>query len=495
MGLLTCREMKELEESVFATGVRAEALMNKAGERFGRMLLRRFPKPGTAVAFCGRGNNGGDALAALRLLREAGWKVSARLSHPLHEYGELPRRKLSELPGLPCHRSPLEPAGHASPLLLIDGLLGIGARGALREPLASLAGEMNDLRQTAGARVVSVDIPSGVDADSGEVYEGAVVADVTGVIAVMKPGLLADGVLNHVGAIELIPLVELPEPPTGPEIITASRLRSLVPPRPFETHKGMVGRVGLLAGSWGLLGAALLAAQGALRGGAGLVTLYVPEEIYPFILSLAPPPELMVKVVRSYEEILGDRHDALGIGPGLGELPEDRQHELLEVLREFHGPKVLDADALNTLAKGRMNEITPQMILTPHPGEMARLFPEAGGWSREQTAREFVNRYAGTLLYKGARTIVAERNHPLAFNTTGTPAMASGGQGDVLTGLLAALLASGQAPRDAAAMGAWLTGRASELALASGQHSEQSLLASDTAQWLGPAFEQLKISW
>lgn len=494
MGLLSCREMKELEERVFATGVRAEALMDKAGERFARMLLRRFPRAGTAVAYCGRGNNGGDALVALRVLREAGWEVRARLSHPLHECGPLPRRKFSQVPWLSTERRPMDPSDLQPPLVLIDGLLGIGARGPLREPLATLAAEMNRLRSEVGARVVSVDIPSGVDGDTGEVYDGAVVADVTAAIAVMKPGLLADGVINHVGALEVIRLAELPEPENGDEVITPSWLCRAMPPRLFETHKGMAGRVGLLAGSRGLLGAALLAAQGALRGGGGLVTLFVAEELYPLVLSLAPPPELMVKAVRSYEEVLEARHDALGIGPGLGGLPEQGQGELLEVLRNFDGPMVIDADALNFLAEGRMNHLRPEMILTPHPGEMARLFPESGGWTRARRAREFVGRYPGTLLLKGARTIVGQRDCPLAYNTTGTPAMGSGGQGDVLTGLLAALLAGGLPPREAAGAGAWLAGRASELALQNGLFSEQSLLASDTAGWLGAAFEQLRTS-
>jgi NAD(P)H-hydrate epimerase len=380
------------------------------------------------------------------------------------------------------------------PLLLLDGLLGIGARGPLRDPLAALAAEINDLRSRGGARVAAVDIPSGVDGDTGEPYGGAVRADLTVTIAVPKTGLVSDAATGHVGRLEVIPLEELPSP-AGDRVVTPAELRGLLPPRPFDMHKGQAGRVGVVAGSRGLLGAAILAATGALRGGAGLVTLYVLEEVYPLLLAAGPPPELMVKPVPNYQEVLRDPLDVLAVGPGLGRFEGGARADFSELLARFAGPLVVDADALNFLAaegEGGAHGIDERMVITPHPGEMLRLFPEAADLSRAETARRFVDRHPCTLLYKGARTLVTAPGEALHYNSTGTPGMASGGQGDVLTGLLGALLGGGLAPLDAARAAAWLAGRASERALAEGAEAEESLLAHETARCLGKAFFALR---
>lgn len=492
MGTVSCEEMREMEVAAFGEGVLAEELMGKAGRRMGRSILRLMPRPGTAVAYVGKGNNGGDALVALGVLREAGWEIMVRCALAPQELGELPRRKLRELgePWVLEHRLAAEDC--TRPLLLLDGLLGIGARGPLREPLLALAEEMNSLRQTAGAVVGAVDIPSGVDGDTGEVYAGAVEADVTWTIGVPKRGLLADGAVNHVGRLELIPLEELPVPTEGDQLLVPGKLRSLLPPRPFDLHKGGAGRVGIVAGSRGLLGAAQLTARGALRGGAGLVTLFVPRRLYPLMIGSGLPPELMVRPIDHYEEVLEAPLDVLALGPGLGQPRKARRKELLELLEAFSKPLVLDADGLNLVAKaGPGGYLRAGMLVTPHPGEMARLFPEAAGLDRTATASHFVEAFPVTLLYKGARTIVTGPGESLHYNSTGTPGMASGGQGDVLTGLLAALLGQGLGAMEAACVGAWLAGRASEMGLGSGGQSAQSLLATDTADGLGAAWNEL----
>ena len=492
MGLITCQEMRELEEDAFRSGVSAEALMDKAGRGLGEVLVRHYPEPGTAVAYLGRGNNGGDALVALEVLRKAGWRIAARCPFQPHELGVLPRRKLRQLQDVGLEGDAVADMDLAQPLLLIDGLLGIGARGPLRDPLSALAAEMNDLRAKAGAQIVSVDIPSGLNGDTGEPYEGAVQADLTATIAVPKTGLVADAAINHVGRIEVIPLEELSAPITGDRITTAESLRSLLPPRAFDTHKGQTGRIGIVAGSRGMLGAAVLATQGALRGGGGLVTMFVLEENYPLLLAAGPPAEAMVKPVSGYGEVLRDAQDVLAIGPGLGSLEGSHRSEILELLAQREVPLVVDADALNIIAaEGPDEHLHGGMVLTPHPGEMLRLFPEAATMSRAQVAREFVKRYSCALLYKGARTIVTASGEDLSYNGTGSPGMATGGQGDVLCGLLAALMAGGLRALEAAQAAAWLAGRASELALSGGE-SPESLLAGDTARHLGAAFSALR---
>ncbi len=484
--------MRALEKEAFRGGVSAEELMDKAGRRLGEALRGLYPRPGTAVAYLGRGNNGGDALVALRVLRDAGWRLVARGSYPPHDLGVLPRRKLRELEGVALQSGQLDPLDLPRPLLLLDGLLGIGARGPLREPLAALAGEMNQLREQAGAIVVAVDIPSGLDADRGDPFEGAVRADLTVTIGVPKTGLVADAATGHVGRLEVVPLEELPPPAGGDRVVTPQDLRGLLPPRRFDMHKGEAGRVGIVAGSPGLLGAALLSAAGALRGGAGLVSLYVLENHYPLVVSAGPPPEAMVKPIANYRAVLSEKIDVLAAGPGIGTLAGDNRAGLCELLSRFEGSLVVDADALNLVAEeGPAGILHERMVVTPHPGELRRLLPEAASLGRAETARRFVELFPCTLLSKGARTIVTAPEQDLHFNSTGTPGMATGGQGDVLTGLLAALLAGGLAPLDAARAGAWLAGRASELALATGSESEQSLLAGDTARHLGGAWREL----
>ncbi len=493
MGLIDCEGMRELEEGAFRAGVSAEALMDKAGRRLGEALRGLYPEPGTAVAYLGRGNNGGDALVALQVLRAAGWNILVRCPFEPLELGLLPRRKLRELGEVELQEGAMAPIDHPAPLLLLDGLLGIGARGPLRDPLRGLAAEMNDLRARAGARVVAVDIPSGLNGDTGEPGKECVRADLTATIGVPKRGLVADEALNHVGRIEVIPLEELPAPAGGDRLTTAQNLRGLLAPRDFQIHKGQAGRVGIVGGSRGMLGAAGLAALGALRGGAGLVTVYVLKRDYPLLLAAGSPQEAMVRPVVSYAEVADVEQDALVLGPGLGRPGGDEEPALLDLLGRNDIPLVVDADALNLLAAaGPGDRVHHQMVLTPHPGEMRRLFPGAGEeLSRAERAREFVATYPCTLLYKGARTVVTATGEALHYNSTGHPGMATGGQGDVLSGLLGALVAGGIRPLDAARMAAWLAGRAAELAIEEGQSAE-SLLAGDTARSLGRAFQALR---
>lgn len=493
MGTLSCGGVRCLEETAFRAGFVAEDLMDKAGGRMGAALLRLVPGPGTVVAYVGKGNNGGDALVALRVLREAGWEVRIRSAWDPPEWGVLPRRKYRELGEPGVGREAFSDLCGARPLLLIDGLLGIGARGPLREPVAAMAVEMNALRTQAGAIVAAVDLPSGLDGDTGETSQGAVVADLTLTIGVVKTGLLADSATSVVGRLELIPLEELPPPADGDHLIEPALLRPWLPPRSFDLHKGRSGRVGLVAGSEGLTGAAILAARGALRGGAGLVTLYVPRALYPLMISSGVPAEVMVKPVLSILDILDDPLDVLALGPGLGRPKKGMRRELCKVLRDCPVPVVLDADGLNLVAeRGPEKHLREGILATPHPGELKRLFPEAAELGRAAAARAFVETFPGILLFKGARTVITAPGSPLFFNSTGTPGMASGGQGDVLTGLIGALVGQGLGLLEAACCGAWLAGRASEIAIARGGQSVHSLLASDTIEALGPAFAELQ---
>jgi len=262
----------------------------------------------------------------------------------------------------------------------------------------------------------------------------------------------------------------------------------LLPRRQYNAYKNQFGRIGVVAGSKGFIGAALMTSQGALRAGAGLVEVFVPEEIYE-IVAAAAPMEAMVKPVQSYRDLLKEKADVWAVGPGLG---QSRAAEILELIEKLKQPMVLDADGLNIVSEKTsiLKRCKGQRLLTPHPGEKKRIYP-GEKQSRAQTATTFCNRFPVTLLLKGSRTIVAERNRPLSYNTTGNPGMATGGMGDVLTGVCAGLVGQGLSLYNAARVGAWLCGRAAEIAIFNNGQSEQSLLARDVLDHLGDAFDEL----
>lgn len=486
---VTASKMYALEEAVFATGIPAEDLMDRAGLGIARELMRRFPhfSRNLAVAVTGKGNNGADSLVALKHLRDAGWEVAVRSAVDPASLSGLPLKKWQAL-GETTLLDDLSSLQTSRRIFLLDGLLGIGTEGLIRDPLASLAREMNDLRQSGRATTIAIDVPSGLDCDTGSSSDDSVMADLTCTLGSPKQGLVADQAINHVGSLALLPLPGLSNFDLQQDhLIHPATLPVPALTRPFDFHKGNAGRIGIVAGSRGLAGAAALTSLGALRAGGGLITLFVKKSDYPFILPLVPV-EVMVRPIESYREVLEARIDALAIGPGLG----DCDHEILSLIQQFSGPAVVDADALNLIARrGSLSRIPSRHILTPHPGEMERLLPGVKG-SRKDIALEFVKRCPATLLYKGARTIVTGRDHPIAYNTTGTPGMATGGQGDVLTGVIAALIARGLNGFNAAKLGAWLTGRASEIAL--GSDSPESLSATTTAHHLGAAFQDLRLT-
>lgn len=482
--------MREAEQAAFARGVEVEALMDQAGAGVARAVVQFFSKPGTCIVFAGKGNNGGDALFAAECLKRAGWKIDIRLAFAEGDGSELMRKKLKALREAPeaLRRPHLE----SSPTIILDGLLGLGANRLLREPIRACAIEINRLRREQGAFVFAVDLPTGLDSDSGEADPDCVMADCTVTIAFAKHGLIEDAVLDLVGRLEVVPLADLtsPENVRNEVVATPESLQALLPRRKYSAYKNQFHRIGVVAGSKGFVGAALMTTTGALRAGAGLVEVFVPEEIYS-IVATAAPQEAMVKPIRSYRALLDDKHvEIWSLGPGLG---QSNSNDILKLIERDERPMIVDADGLNILAANIniLKQCRGHRLLTPHPGEMKRLL-DPGRMSRAGTARNFCNKFKVTLLYKGSRTIVAERDHPLSYNSTGNPGMASGGMGDVLTGVCAGLVGQNLSLYDAARVGAWVCGRAAEIAIFSGQCSEQSLLAADVLHHLGAAFNDLQ---
>ena len=483
--LVTCAAMSEAEARFFADRS-PEPWMDEAGRLCAAAILDFLPGPARAEVFCGKGNNGGDALVVARWLKRQGWGVTLHFAGSLSELG---RKKLAEYEA----EGESATAGElrARPLVLVDGLLGIGAKGDLRGPMRELAARMNALRRSEGATTFVIDLPSGFDADTGVAGPDAVEADVTLSITATKVGFAMDGAENHVGRLVEIPLdIPVEAGDRTRRFLFPSNLRPRLPRRAFDTHKGAAGRVVVAAGSRGMAGAAVLAALGASRGGAGLVTLCVPEEIHSVVAAKAPP-ETMVRTYRDFGEVAEIPADVVAVGPGLGGEPLPG---LPGFLTKHPKPLVIDADALNFLARspGLLATLPANRLLTPHPGEMARLAPEMGRLDRCALAWRFADEHGSTLLLKGARTVVASPGRPLELNTTGHPGMASGGMGDVLTGLCAALVGQGLDPHDAACAGSWLLGRAAELAVCDRRIAPESLNAPLVAEHLGAALLALR---
>jgi NAD(P)H-hydrate epimerase len=446
--ILTSQEVQALEKRAFAEGVSQEALMDSAGLGIGRKIAQLEPLPGICLVYLGRGNNAGDAIVAASVLERSGWSIGARLVGSPEDFDFLPKKKWNDLA---THFRQMPSASiegrDGRQIILLDGLLGLGARPGLSDRYRQLTTEMNRVRNDWNAKTFAVDIPTGLT-DSG-VDPDSVVADVTLTVGFPKSCLFLDEATNVVGTILVIDLPPLTErAPTDSSrnrLTDAHALYHLVKRRPFDSHKGDFGRIGIIAGSRGFIGAGVLASQAVLKAGAGLVTLYATEDIYSIVASKA----------------------------------------------EFANPMVVDADALNIISERPeiLSHLAGPRLLTPHPGEMSRLF-HTNNLSRAEIVQRFTNEYPVTLLLKGARTLIGQRGYPLSYNSTGTPGMATGGSGDLLTGACGALIGRRIAPYDAARLGAWLCGRAAELTLR--DQSEESMIPTDTLRFFGKAFEEIR---
>ncbi|MGD9896761.1 MAG: NAD(P)H-hydrate dehydratase [Candidatus Methylacidiphilaceae bacterium] len=492
MIILSSAAIRRCEEKEMAAGVSEEEMMERAGRGCAERILEAFAGKKRVLALIGRGNNGGDGLVIARRLAQAGWEVTVYLSSERTALGELCAKKLAE-----WEREGGRVASSAPPWaeadLVLDALMGIGMRGELRGGLAELVATLNRERARRFFRTAAVDTPSGLW-DGASAASHAVVADLTLTVGYGKDFLFRESLSRFVGRIEIVPIFSGREEGGGAEAIVPEELARWLPRRSAHCHKNQFGRVLLLAGSRGFSGAPAMAAHAAHRVGAGLVTLGVREEIYPIVASRSLP-ETMVFPISDRSLLYSNlsRATAVAIGPGLG--LDRAAEELLAVLLERSGaPIVFDADALTLLARNPalFDRFHFPAILTPHPGEMGRLLGRAvEDEEREEAARELVERRPVTLILKGTRTLVARKDEPFWYNTTGNPGLAAGGSGDTLLGVLGGLVAQGIPPWEAAKLGVWLHGRAADLVLRA-RETEEGILASEVAESVGGAIGSLR---
>jgi len=450
-------------------------LMERAGRVAYRILRRRWPDARRVLVLCGGGNNGGDGYVVARLAVRDGLEVTlAPLSDPERLRGDAARaarRCLAERAA-----SAFDPGQAGNADVIVDALLGTGLDRPVAGRYAEAIGAVND----SAAGVLAVDIPSGINGATGQRLGHAVRADVTPTFIGLKQGMFTGDAPDHVGEVVFddlgVPAAVYDAARPSARLVGAAHIRNWLPPRPRSAHKGRYGHVLVVGGDHGMGGAARMAAEAAARAGAGLVSVATRREHVPAIL--AARPELMVRGADSPGDIdaLLERASVVAVGPGLGRDAWGR--EMLARVERFSGPVLMDADALNLLAEGTA-EARAKRVLTPHPGEAARLLgttvPEIMA-DRFQSASRLQQRYGGCVVLKGAGTVVATGEEGIWVCDRGNPGMATGGMGDVLSGVVAGLLAQALSPSQAAVAGVWLHGRAADLAAEDG---ERGMLATD----------------
>lgn len=477
--LYSAAATRELDARIIAAGTPGIELMRRAAGALWRELRRRWPDAGRLTVLCGSGNNAGDGYLLAILASRAGWQaVVLEVASPGRLQGDAALARQQAIAAgvetLPWSGS-LPPDG-----VLVDALLGTGLRGAVREPYAQVIAAING----SGLPVAAVDLPSGLNADTGAVEGVAVAADLTVTFIALKPGLFTAQGPDQTGELCFAPLAEPPGHDIVPalERLTLGACRSLLPARPRAAHKGMFGHLLLIGGNRGMGGAILLAAETALRSGAGKVSVATrSEHVAPL---LARCPEVMAHGVDDPAQLvpLLDQATALVIGPGLGQ--DAWAQQLLAAALERTLPRILDADALNLVAR-QPATLGSRTVITPHPAEAGRLL----GWparrvqgDRLLAVRQLAERLGCVAVLKGVGSLVADPDSSRLPGVCifGNPGMASAGMGDVLSGLLGALLAQGVCAADAARFGVLLHALAGDRAAE--RHGPLGMLAGDLTE-------------
>ena len=487
MKVLTAAEMREVDRITIESGIPGLVLMENAGHRVVEFLERRFAPLGgqRIVVLCGKGNNGGDGMVIARQLHTR-WRPAALhvvlLAAPETLQGDAAANlRMLAVCGCPVLRE--IPAEARNATLVIDALLGTGISGAARGDMLDAIGEIN--RGFPLAKVVAVDIPSGMPSDSGSSAGEIARADATVTFTAPKIAHAMPPNCDHVGELVVGAIGSPPELFAGArvELVQPEMFAALLAPRPRWGHKGTFGHVLIAGGSRGKSGAAAMSGLAALRAGAGLVTVAssAPGDV------AAHAPELMTEPLDHGLAALARGKTVVAAGPGLGH--DGEAAEVLAALATLEQPVVLDADALTAAPAFPAGAVR---VLTPHPGEMSRLTgrPTAEVQTdRIGIARAFAGAHGVTLVLKGQRTVIAFPDGRVWINPTGTPALGTGGSGDVLTGMIAGLLAQfPESPGEAVAAAVYLHGLAAEIGVRS--LGEKSLIATDVLRYLPAALEE-----
>ncbi|TNF40813.1 MAG: NAD(P)H-hydrate dehydratase [Bacteroidetes bacterium] len=520
MKIFTTKQIAELDKYTIENEPVSDIdLMERASLQITGWLVNRFSTENKMIFFAGPGNNGGDAMAIARQMADLDFQCEVYLLNlgrtlkgspainwqRLEEQGKIRLSKVSSIHDFP-------EIGQND--VVIDGLFGSGLTRPLEGLPAEVVRKINAIdysghptlsrvtttRVTNKNAVVSIDIPSGLmgENNTGNIPENIIRADFTLTFQFPKISFFFAENEKYVGDWEVLPIRLHPDGITqvpSDFILTEKEdVQQIIQKRSRFGHKGTYGHALLIAGSYGKMGAAVLASKACLRAGAGLLTTHVPHLGYPIIQTAVPEAMASVDQHDSYiTEFPGlAQFSAVGVGPGIDRKTNTKK-ALGELLEKVKSPLVIDADALNILAEDQLllDKLPQNCILTPHPGEFKRLAGDTeNSWLRIQRQIEFSKKYKVIVVLKGAFTTISTQSGMLFFNTTGNPGMATAGSGDVLTGIILGLLAQDYSPENAAIAGVYLHGLAGDLAVL--QKSDFSMIAGDIIEFLGRAFLHLK---
>ena len=501
MKVVTAQEMRQIDQqTIEQIGIPGAVLMEHAGSAVVRVLREHFPECQHIGIVVGKGNNGGDGLVVARHLAHVGQPIQIFLVSPPESFAGDALTNLRIAQNLDLPITPILSEDELGRLksqltlsdLIVDSIFGTGLRGGVH----GFIGTVIECINGSGKPVIAIDLPSGLSADTG-IAEGACIqASYTVTMGLPKRGNLIHPGAGLTGQLEVAD-IGFPSSVIADQNVRINWTRPsdaarILPPRPTHSHKGTYGRVFVAAASTGMTGAAALTSAGALRVGTGLVTLGAPKslnsilevkltEVMTLPLQETAEGSLALEAKTDIIETIEQSKSILAIGPGLSQHPETVAlvHSLI---RESETPIVIDADGINALSKSReiLSSLSPQTVLTPHPGEMARLIGgtvETLERDRIGIAQQFAQTHNVTLVLKGAPTVIAGENGEVWINSTGNAGMATGGMGDVLTGLIAGLMAQKISPFDAAVLGVYLHGLAGDIVAESiGMHG---LMAGD----------------
>jgi len=519
--IVTAKEMQEIDhKTINEYGISGTVLMERAGlavaSKINELFFQNIVHRASCIVLCGGGNNGGDGLVVARLLHNQGRDVrvfltvrpedlkgDAKINYNTAVKFGVPIRPIKEFLTPPSSLIP-------HPCFIVDALLGTGLNKDVRSPVSEVIDKVNAMSYP----VMSVDIPSGISSDTGQIMGCAVKAKYTVTFGLPKRGHLLYPGAEYTGKLYIedigFPPALLKSERIKVNLLEKSDAMKLMPARPRYSHKGTYGHVLLVAGSRGKTGAAFMTARACLRAGAGLVTIGVPQSLMNIFqprvteemtLPLADKKDgtLSCKSVDLILEFLNKKADVLAIGPGIS-VDDEISKLMVSLIGSSKAPIIIDADAINAIAgnAGVLKKAKVPIILTPHPGEMARLInSQQSAVSSQQIEKDRINiaisfakKTKTYLILKGVPTIVATPQSEAFINPTGNPGMATAGTGDVLTGIVSAFLAQGLSPLNASILGVYIHGLIGDIV--SQKKGEHSLIASDIINAIPTVFKAIR---
>jgi len=504
MKILTAEQIRAADSyTITHEPISSVDLMERASDACTQWIAERFPKETHFIVICGTGNNGGDGLAIARLLLERDYTVETFIAPFFSKISEdfsINKKRLENIKDAKI--TEIKEANDIKVILtlnrnivIIDALLGSGLSKPVEGKLAEVIQKINSLQLP----VISIDMPSGLAMDDNTGFDKRNIIKATFTLTFETPKLsflFADNAEN-VGEFYILDIgidkKFLAEQESLNNWVTQEMVAHILRPRARFSHKGTYGHALLIAGGYGKMGAAVLGAKSCLRAGAGLLTLHIPKCGYEILQTSIP--EAMVMTDEEEQEFSGikdiSKYSAIGIGPGIG--MSDKTAKGLKILiQQASVNMVLDADALNIISENKtwLSFLRRDSIITPHPGEFARLAGKSSSaFEAYNKQREFAVKYGIYLVLKGAYTSIATPNGEVYFNSTGNPGMATGGSGDTLTGIILGLLAQEYPPKQAAILGVYIHGLAGDIAAQ--ELGENSLIAEDITNNLGRAFQYI----